>query len=117
MKGIRANARIRVEQDVDLVFKNKKLKILGQLHDNILMMIDSRYKNYKANEDPITPKDSLWIRKYFGETGSVKHYQTLIPKYLVNEVLCSLHGEFGKHPGISTTINAHRNIISQKWRS
>ena len=30
MHGIKANARIRVEQDVDLVFKNSKLKIIGQ---------------------------------------------------------------------------------------
>ena len=29
MNGIKINARIRVEQDVDLVLKNKKLKILG----------------------------------------------------------------------------------------
>ena len=29
MNGIKANARLRVEQDVDLVLKNMKLKILG----------------------------------------------------------------------------------------
>ena len=29
MNGIEANARIRVEQDVDLVLKNMKLKVLG----------------------------------------------------------------------------------------
>ena len=48
------------------------------------------------------------FRKYFGETGSVRNYQILIPKQLVNEVLRSLHGEFGKHPGISKTIDAYR---------
>ena len=48
MNGIKANARIRVEQDVDLVLKNMKLKIVGQPHDEVLIMIDSRYKNYKA---------------------------------------------------------------------
>ena len=94
-----------------------KLKILGQPYDEVLIMTDSRYKNYKANKDRIILKDGLLLRKYFGETGSVKYYQTFIPKYLVNEVLRSLHGEFGKHPGISKTINAHMNIISQKWRS
>ena len=30
MNGIKANARIRVKQDVDLVLKNMKLKVLGQ---------------------------------------------------------------------------------------
>ena len=42
MNGIKTNARIRVEQDVDLVLKNMKLKILGQPHDEVLMMTDSR---------------------------------------------------------------------------
>ena len=32
--GMKANARIRVEQDVDLVLNNLKLKILGQPHDD-----------------------------------------------------------------------------------
>ena len=43
MNGIKANARIRVEQDVDLVLKNMKLKILGQPYDEVLMITDSRY--------------------------------------------------------------------------
>ena len=71
-------------------------------------MTDSRYKNYKANEDRIIPKDGLLFRKYFGETGSVKYYQILIPKQIVKEVLRSLHGEFGKHPGFFKTIFAYR---------
>ena len=108
ISGIKANARIRVEQDVDLVLKNLKLKILGQPFDEVLIMTDSRYKNYKANEDRIILKDGLLYRKYFGETGSVKYYQILIHKQLVKEVLHSLHGEFGKHPGIFKTIIACR---------
>ena len=108
MNGIKANARIRVEQDVDLVLKHMKLKILGQPYDEVLLMTDSRYKNYKANEDRIILKVGLLFRKYFGETGSVKYYQIFIPKQLVQEVLRSLHGEFGKHPGIFKTIIAYR---------
>ena len=45
MNGIKAIARIRVEQDVDLVLKNMILKILGQPHDEVLIVTDSRYKN------------------------------------------------------------------------
>ena len=108
INGIKANARIRVKQDVDHVLKNMKLKILGQPHDEVLIMTDARYKNYKANEDHIFLKDGLLFRKYFGETGSVKYYQILIPKQLVNKVLRSLHGEFGKHPGNAQTISAYR---------
>ena len=63
MNGIKANSRTRVKQDVDLVLKNMKLKILGQPHDEVLIMTDSRYKNYKANEDRIILKDSLLFRK------------------------------------------------------
>ena len=108
MNGIKAIARIRVQQDVDLVLKNMKLKVLGQPYDEVLMRTDSRYKNYKANEDRIILKDGLLFRKSFAETGSVKYYQILNPKQLVNEVLPSLHGELGKHPGISETIIAYR---------
>ena len=108
MNGIKANARIRVEQDVDLVLKNMKLKILGQSYDEVLIMTDSRYKNYKANEDPIFLKGGLLFRKNFGETGSVKYYQILITNQLFKEVLRSLQGEFGKHPGIFKTIIAYR---------
>ena len=108
LNGIKANARIRVEQDVVVVLKNMKLKILGQPHDEVLMMTDSRYKNYKAIEDRIVLKDGLLFRKYFGETGGVRYYQILILKQLVKKFLRSLHGEFGKHPGISKTIIAYR---------
>ena len=110
MNGIKANGRIRVEQDVDLVLKNMKLKILGQPYDEVLIVTDSRYKNYKANEDRIILKDGLLYRKYCGETCSVNYYQILIPKQLVKKVvrIRSLHGEFGRHPGISKTIIAYR---------
>ena len=91
INGIRANARRRVEQDVDLVLKNMKLKILGQPYGEVLIVTDSRYKNYKANEDRIILKDGPLYRKYFGETGSAKYYQLLIPKQLVKEILRSLH--------------------------
>ena len=57
INGIKANARTRVEQDVDLVLKNMKLKILGQPYDEVLIVTDSRYKNYKANEDRMILKD------------------------------------------------------------
>ena len=108
INGIKASARIRVEQDADLVLKNLKLKILGQPHDDVLLATDRRFKHYKANEDRIILKDGLLFRKYYEETGSVNYFQILIPKQLVNEVLRNLHGEFGKHPGITKTIIAYR---------
>ena len=72
MTGIKENARTPVEQDVGLVLKNMILKVLGQPYDEVLIMTDSRYKNYKANEDRIILRDGLLFKKYFGETGSFK---------------------------------------------
>ena len=84
MKGIKANARIRVQQVFDLVLKNMKLKRLGQPQDEVLMVTDLRYKICKANEDPKILKDGLLFRNIFGETRSVKYYQILIPGCMEN---------------------------------
>ena len=108
MNGIKAKRRRRVKQDVDLVLKNPNLKTLGQPHDEVLNTAHPRYKHYKASEDRIILKDGLLFRRHFGETDIAKHYQILIPKHLPNEVLWSLHGEIGKHPGITKTITASR---------
>ena len=102
---IKANARIQLEQDADLVLKNLKLKILGQPHDDVLLTTDRRFKHYKANEDCITLNDGLLFRKYYAETGSINYYQTLI---LGNKVHRTFHGEIGKYPGITKTKNAYR---------
>ena len=40
LHGIKANARIRVEQDAHLVLNNIKLKIFGQPHDDVLLTRD-----------------------------------------------------------------------------
>ena len=79
LHGIEANARIRVEQDADLILKNLKLKTPGQSLDDMLLTTDRRFKRYKANEDRIILKDNLLSQKYYGETGSVNFYQNLIP--------------------------------------
>ena len=108
INGNKASARIRVEQDADLVLTNLNFKIIGQPHDDVHLSTDRRSKHYEANEDRIILKDGLLFKKHYGETGSVKYYQFLIPKQLVNEVLRNLHGEFGKHPGVTKTIIAYR---------
>ena len=63
MNGLKANARIRVEQDIDLVLKNLLLKKFGQPHDQVLLTTNRRCKHYKANEDPIILKDGPLSRK------------------------------------------------------
>ena len=106
--GIKAAARIRVEQVVDLVLKNLKLKIIGQPYAEVLLTTDNRFEHYKANEDRIILKDGLSFRKYYGEIGNVKQNQIMIPAQLVDEILRSVHGEFGKHPRITKTRIACR---------
>ena len=108
INGIKASARIRVEQDADLVSKNLKLRIFGQPHDDVLLATDRQFKQYKANEDRTILKDGLLFRKYYGETAIVKYYQILITKQLVNDLLQNFHGELGKYPGITKTIIAYR---------
>ena len=108
MNGIKANAQIRVQQDVDLVLKNRKLKTLVKPYDEVLLTTDRRYKHYKANEDRIILKDGLLFRNSYSETVSVKYYRNLIPEQLVDEVFQNQHGEFGELPGITKTIVAYR---------
>ena len=43
--GIKANARIRVEEDVELALKKLKLKILGQPYDEVLFPTDKPFKH------------------------------------------------------------------------
>ena len=108
IKGNKANARIRIEQDVNPVLKNLKLPILVQPHDKVLIATNQRYKHCQGNENRIIHINGLLFRKFYGETGSAKYYKILIPKQLVSEVFRSLHGEIEKHPGIRRTIIAYR---------
>ena len=83
MNGIKANARIRVKQDSNLVLKNLKLKILTQSYDEVLLTTDRKNKQNRANEYRFFLKDGLLLRNFYGKTGSVEFYQVLIPKQLV----------------------------------
>ena len=108
MNGTKENARIWVEQNVYQILKNIEPKILGQPHAEVLTTTDRRFRHYKANEDRVILKTGLLLRNYYGETGSVRNYQILVPKQLVSEVVRSLHGGFRRHPGITTTKISYR---------
>ena len=70
--GIKANVRMRVEQDVDLVLKNLILKILGRPCDEVLLTTDRRHEHYKANQYRIILKDTLLFQKRYRKTSSIK---------------------------------------------
>ena len=123
LHAIKAISRTRVEQNVDPVSKNVKLKMLGQPYDEVLLTTDRQFKHHKASEDRIILKDGLLFRKKYWKTGNVKHYQILIPKQIVDKVLWSLNGELGNHSGIARTIKAYgekyyypnMRQLSRKW--
>ena len=73
INGIKANARIQVEQDVDLVLENLKLKKIGQTHDEVLSTTVNQFRYHKANEDRIILKDGLLFRKYYRENANIKY--------------------------------------------
>ena len=49
------------------------------------------------------------MRKYYGECGQVTHHQLLIPEHLIAEFLKAIHGQMGKHPGITKMIQECRS--------
>ena len=49
------------------------------------------------------------MRKYYGECGQVTHHQILIPEHLITELLKAIHGQMGKHPGITKMIQECRS--------
>ena len=53
---IKANARKPVEQNVQSVLENLKLKTIQQVHDDLLLTTDRRFGHYKANEIVLSSK-------------------------------------------------------------
>ena len=71
INGIKENARIRVEQDVDLVLKKSKLVILGQPHDK--MLLTAQKDDLSTTKRTKILKDGLLFRKHYGETSNIKY--------------------------------------------
>ena len=49
------------------------------------------------------------MRKYYGESGQVTQHQILISEHLIAELLKAIHGQIGKHPGITKMIQECRS--------
>ena len=107
--AIKEEARIRVEQDSDLVFKAIKRKLICEEHDKHLLQTDPKAKRLLVHENRLIVKDGVLMRKYYGECGQVTHHQILIPVHLITELLKALHGQMGKHPGITKMIQECRS--------
>ena len=107
--AIKEDARIRVEQDSDLVFKAIKKKVICEEYDKHLLQTDSTAKRLLVHENRLIVKDRILMRKYYGECGQVTHHQILIPEHLITELLKAIHGQMGKHPGITKMIHECRS--------
>ena len=102
--AIKEDARIRVEQDSNQVFKAIKKKLICEEYDKHLLQTDPTAKRLLVHENRLIVKDGILMRKYYGECGQVTHHQILIPEHLITELLKALHGQMGKHPGITKMI-------------
>ena len=87
--AIKEDARIRVEQDSDLVFKAIKRKLICEEYDKHLLQTDPTAKRLLVHENRLIVKDGVLMRKYYGECGQVTHNQILIP--MVGNAMWRLH--------------------------
>ena len=106
--AIKEDARIRVEQDSNLVFKAIKKKLICEEYDKHLLQTDPTAKRLLVHENRLIVKDGVLMRKYYGACGQVTHHQILIPEFLITELLKAIHGQMGKHPGITKMIQECR---------
>ena len=107
--AIKEDACIRVEQDSNLVFKAIKKKLICEEYDKHLLQTDPTAKRLLVHENRLIVKDGVLMRKYYRECGQVTHHQILIPEHLITELLKAIHGQMGKHPGITKMIQECRS--------
>ena len=62
--AIKEDARIRVEQDSNLVFKTIKKKLICEEYDKHLLQTDPTAKRFLVHEKRLIVKDGIQMRKY-----------------------------------------------------
>ena len=102
------NARIRLEQNNDVVLRNLRAKLEGNPFDENELASDHRYQHYLQNITRIEIKQEVLTRRYYTDTGILSHYQILLPKQLLEKFLYALHGHNSNHPGITKKIQESR---------
>ena len=98
------NARIRLEQNNDIVLRNLRAKIEGNPSDENELASDYRYQHYLQNITRTEIKQEVLTRKYYTDTGTISHYQILLPIQLLDEFLQDLHGQNSNNPRIIKMI-------------
>ena len=105
---LRRTNQILLEQSKDQTLRQLKAKIRKEEYSEEIFQQDIRYKHYLDNFDRLVLKDEIVTRQYYDETGQVKYHQTLLPKYLLKELLQAKHGTAYRHPGISKMLQEKR---------
>ena len=105
---LRRTNQILLEQSKDPILLQLKAKIQNEEYSEEILQQDIRYRQYLNNLDRIVLKDEIVTRKYYDETGQIKHHQILLPKHLLKELLQAIHGTAHKHPGISKMLQEIR---------
>ena len=102
------NARIRLEQNNDIVLRNLRAKLEGNPFDENELASDYRYQHYLQNITRIEIKQEVLTRKYYTDNGTISHYQILLPIQLLDEFLQVLYSHNSNHPGITKMIQEAR---------
>ena len=105
---LRRNNQILLEQSKDSMLLHLKAKIQKEEFSEEILQQDFRYRHYLNNLDRVVLKDESVTRKYFDETGQIKHHQILLPKHLLKELLQAIHGTAHRHPGITKMLQEIR---------
>ena len=96
--AIREDARIRVEQDADLVFKAIKRKHICEEYNKHLLQTNPNAKRLLIYENRLIVKDGILMRKYYGESRQVTHHQNITPRTPNNRTFKSNSRINGKTP-------------------
>ena len=73
--AIKENARIRVEEDTDPVFRAIKQKLICQENNKHILKTEPKAKRSLVHEDKLAVKHGTLMRKYYRECGQMTHQQ------------------------------------------
>ena len=99
-----------IEQKIDVIFQQLKLKIQKEKYSETILLQDIRYQHYLRQLDRMSIQGEIITRQYYDETGNAKYNQVLLPKHLVTELLELLHGKANRHPGIAKLLLTRNEI-------
>ena len=71
---------MQLEQSKDSCSRNIKLKLTGEPLDLFATDSDTRWYQYKQNENRFNIQNNILVRAYYDNVGEISHFQILLPK-------------------------------------